>query len=371
MKEMIFTVNPGSTTTKCALFNLIEQKIVRIVEEQIEHPEKEIAQFSTISEQINYRETIVHKFVDKYLPGDTNIIVCAGRGGMLTPVPSGAIKINEELINFSLHRPVYQHASNLGAPLAYSIAQRYGVPAFIVDPVSVDEFSSIARISGHPDFPRFSFVHALNIRATIHKFAKEIGKNFNDICSVVAHLGGGFSIAAIEHGKIVDNDNRMESAPFTPERAGGIPPIPLVEACFSGKYKKEEVLRKLYGEGGVYAYLGSKNMVELEKRAKQGDSEVQKIYYAMAYQIAKEVAAMASVLNFKIDGIIITGGLAHDQFLIQELKRKIKKLGKIYLYPGSNENEALAETVVRVLTGKEGYLTWPIRAGNKERIGND
>lgn len=371
MKEMIFTVNPGSTTTKCALFNLIEQKIVRIVEEQIEHPEKEIAQFSTISEQINYRETIVHKFVDKYLPGDTNIIACAGRGGMLTPVPSGAIKINEELINFSLHRPIYQHASNLGAPLAYSIAQRYGVPAFIVDPVSVDEFSSIARISGHPDFPRFSFVHALNIRATVHKFAKEIGKDFNDICSVVAHLGGGFSIAAIEHGKIVDNDNRMESAPFTPERAGGIPPIPLVEACFSGKYKKEKVLRKLYGEGGVYAYLGSKNMVELEKRAKQGDSEVQKIYYAMAYQIAKEVAAMASVLNFKIDGIIITGGLAHDQFLIQELKRKIKKLGKIYLYPGSNENEALAETVVRVLTGKEGYLTWPIRAGNKERIGND
>ncbi len=344
---------------------------MRIVEEQIEHPEKEIAQFSTISEQINYRETIVHKFVDKYLPGDTNIIVCAGRGGMLTPVPSGAIKINEELINFSLHRPVYQHASNLGAPLAYSIAQRYGIPAFIVDPVSVDEFSAVARISGHPDFPRFSFVHALNIRATVHKLAEEIGKDYNDICCVAAHLGGGFSIAAVEHGKIVDNDNRMESAPFTPERAGGIPPIPLIEACFSGRYKKEELLCKLYGQGGVYAYLGSKNMVELEKRAKQGDSEVQKIYYAMANQIAKEIAAMASVLDFEIDGIIITGGLAFDRFLVQELKRKIEKLGKIYLYPGSNENEALAETVARVLAGKENYINWPIKAGKQGEKSHD
>lgn len=369
--EIIFTVNPGSTTTKCALFNLVEEKVTRIIEEKIEHPEKKIAQFPTISEQINYREKMVYEFINRYLPEDANIVACAGRGGMLTPVPSGAIKINEELVKFSLYTPVYQHASNLGAPLAYRIAQRYGVPAFIVDPVSVDEFSAVARISGHPDFPRFSFVHALNIRATVHKFAEEIGKDYNDVCCVAAHLGGGFSIAAIEHGKIVDNDNRMESAPFTPERAGGIPPIPLIEACFSGSYKKEELLRKLYGEGGVYAYLGSKNMVELEKRAHKGDDGVQKIYYAMAYQIAKEIAAMASVLDFEIDGIIITGGLAYDRFLVQELKRKIEKLGKIYLFPGSNENEALAETVGRVLAGEENYINWPIRAGKQGENGHD
>lgn len=365
--EIIFTVNPGSTTTKCALFYLTEQRVTKVIEEQIEHPEKEIAQFPTISDQINYRETIAYNFIDKYLPENANIIACAGRGGMLTPVPSGAIKINEELVKFSLYTPVYQHASNLGAPLAFRIAQRYGAPAFIVDPVSVDEFSAVARISGHPDFPRFSFVHALNIRATVRKFAEQIGKDFSDTCCVAAHLGGGFSIAAIDHGKIVDNDNRMESAPFTPERAGGIPPIPLIEACFSGRYKKEELVRKLYGEGGVYAYLGSKNMVELEKRAEEGDKEVRRIYYAMAYQIAKEIAAMASVINFEIDGIIITGGLAYDQFLIKELKKKIKKLGDIYLYPGSNENEALAETVARVLAGKESYIDWPVRVSKLER----
>jgi len=358
---VIFTVNPGSTSTKCALFYLHDNKIERIIEETIKHPDKEINQFPNISDQIDYREKHIRYFIKRYLPGNTQIIACAGRGGMLTPVPSGAIKINEELVEFSLHTPVYQHASNLGAPLAYRIAQHYGVSAYIVDPVSVDEFSPIARISGSPDFPRFSFVHALNIRATGHKFAENIGKDFNTIRCVIAHLGGGFSIAAIENGKITDNDNRMEGAPFTPERAGGVPPIPLLEACFSGKYTRESLLLKLYGEGGVYAYLGSKNMVELEKRAKQGDQEVQKIYYAMIYQIGKEIAAMASVLNFEMDGIVITGGLAHDHFLISGLKEKIEKLANIYIYPGSNENKALAETVARVLTGREDYLNWPIK----------
>lgn len=357
---VIFTVNPGSTSTKCALYYLHDNNIERITEETIKHPDKEINQFPNICDQIDYREKHVWSFIEKYLPKDTKIIACAGRGGMLTPVPSGAIKINEELVKFSLYTPVYQHASNLGAPLAYRIARYYEVSAYIVDPVSVDEFSSIARISGSPDFPRFSFVHALNIRATAHKFAEKIGKDFNKIRCVIAHLGGGFSIAAINKGRIIDNDNRMESASFTPERAGGVPPIPLLEACFSGKYTRESLLLKLYGEGGVYAYLGSKNMLELENRAKQGDQEVQKIYYALIYQIGKEIAAMASVLNFEMDGIIITGGLANDHFLINGLKKKIKKLADIYIYPGSNENEALAETVARVLTGREDYFNWPI-----------
>src|SRR6056297_3492240 len=217
---VIFTVNPGSTSTKCALFYLHENKIERIIEETIKHPDKEINQFPNISDQIDYREKHIRYFIKRYLPGNTQIIACAGRGGMLTPVPSGAIKINEELVEFSLHTPVYQHASNLGAPLAYRIAQHYGVSAYIVDPVGVDEFPPIARISGSPDFPRFSFVHALNIRATIRRFASDIGKPFNETRCVIAHMGGGFSIAAFCGGSIVDNDNRMETAAFTPERAG-------------------------------------------------------------------------------------------------------------------------------------------------------
>jgi len=361
--SIIFTVNPGATSTKCALFQVIEGGIECIVSETIDHPDEIIAQFENISAQIDFREKLVRKFITTSLPQQAKIIACAGRGGMLTPVPSGAIKINEELVDFSLHHPVYQHASNLGAPLSYRVAQTHKVEAFIVDPVSVDELTPIARISGSPDFPRFSFVHALNIRAAVRKLSERLGKKFEEMRCVVAHLGAGFSIAAFDRGKMVDNDNRMESAPFTPERAGGVPPIPLVNACFSGKYTKKELMNKLYGEGGVYAYLGTKDMREIERRVKNGDEFTTLIYDAMIYQICKEIGAMASVLSFDMDGIIITGGLAKDRILIDRITEKVHKIGNIYIYPGSNENEALAQSVLRVLQGAEKFMTWPVKSG--------
>ena len=366
--SIIFTVNPGATSTKCALYQVLDEGIKEITSETIDHPDRIIAQFENISDQIELREKLVRKFINISLLPKSKIIACAGRGGMLTPVPSGAIKVNEELVDFSLNRPVYQHASNLGAPLAYRIAQTYKVDAFVVDPVSVDELTPIARISGSPDFPRFSFVHSLNIRATVRKLSEKLGKKFKEMRCVVAHLGAGFSIAAFDRGKIVDNDNRMESASFTPERAGGVPPIPLIKACFSGKYTKKELMNKLYGEGGVCAYLGTKNMKEIEIRAKEGDESVKLIYEAMTYQICKEIGAMASVLSFNMDGIIVTGGLAKDENLVNEIKKKVHKIGNIYIYPGSNENEALAQSVLRVLQRAEKFMTWPI-GGNRGRKG--
>ncbi len=358
--SIIFTVNPGATSTKCALYQVIDKGIKEVVSETIDHPDRIITQFETVAFQLDYRERLVRQFINDFLPKNAIIVACAGRGGMLTPVPSGVIKVNKELVNFSLNRPVYQHASNLGAPLAYRVAQTYKVDAFIVDPVSVDELTPIARISGSPDFPRFSFVHALNIRATVRKLSERLGKKFEEMRCVVVHLGAGFSIAAFNRGKMVDNDNRMESASFTPERAGGVPPIPLVNACFSGKYTKKELIRKLYGEGGVYAYLGTKNMKEIEIKAKEGNESVRLIYGAMIYQICKEIGAMASVLSFKMDGIIVTGGLAKDENLVNEIKKKVHKIGNIYIYPGSNENEALAQSVLRVLQGAEKFMTWPV-----------
>jgi len=358
--SIIFTVNPGATSTKCALYQVLDKGIKEITSETIDHPDKIIAKFEDVATQLDYREKRVRQFISSHLPSDAKIVACAGRGGMLTPVPSGVIKVNEELVDFSLNRPVYQHASNLGAPLAYQIAQTYKVDAFIVDPVCVDELTPIARISGSPDFPRFSFVHALNIRATVRKLSEGLGKKFEDMRCVVAHLGAGFSIAAFDRGKMVDNDNRMESAPFTPERAGGVPPIPLVKVCFSGKYTQKELLKKLYGEGGVYAYLGTKDMREIEQRVKNGEEYTTLIYNAMIYQICKEIGAMASVLSFDMDGIIITGGLAKDENLVNEIKKKVHKIGNIYIYPGSNENEALAQSVLRVLEGVEKFMTWPV-----------
>jgi len=365
--SIIFTVNPGATSTKCALFQVLEKGIKEIACETINHPDKIITQFETVASQLDYREKIVRQFINDSLPENAKIVTCAGRGGMLTPVPSGVIKINEELVDFSLNHPIYPHASNLGAPIAYRVAQTHKVDAFIIDPVSVDEFSSIARISGSPDFPRFSFAHALNIRATVRKLSEKLGKKFEEMRCVVAHLGAGFSIAAFDRGKLVDNDNRMESAPFTPERAGGVPPIPLVNACFSGKYSKKELMKKLYGEGGVYAYLGTKNMKEIEIRAKEGDESVKLIYGAMTYQICKEIGAMASVLSFDMDGIIVTGGLAKDKNLVNEIKRKVHKIANIYIYPGSDENKALAQSVFRVLQETEKFMTWPVSINPEEK----
>ncbi len=366
-KSIIFTVNPGATSTKCALYQIKEKSIQEVISESLNHSSEIISKFKTISSQLDYRERLVRDFINNNLPEKAKIVACAGRGGMLTPVPSGVIKINEELVDFSLNRPVYQHASNLGAPLAYRVAQTYQVEAFIVDPVSVDEFSPLARISGSPNFERFSFVHALNIRATVRKLSERLNKDFEEMKCVVAHLGAGFSIAAFVEGRIVDNDNRMESAPFTPERAGGIPPIPLIEACFSDRYTKEEILRKLYGEGGIYAYLGTKDMKEVEKRVREGDNFATLIYDAMIYQICKEIGAMASVMNFDLDGIILTGGLARDQLLTGKITEKVKRIGKVYVYPGSNENEALALGVLRVLLGEDKFREWPVKTNKKEK----
>lgn len=361
--ELIFTVNPGATTTKCALYAVKNDVVHEYASEGIEHPDNVINGFESISQQVDYREKSVRAFIDRSAEKGDRIIACAGRGGMLTPVPSGVIEVNDELVDFSLFTPVYQHASNLGAPLAYRIAKTHSVKAYIADPVGVDEFTEIARISGSPQFPRFSFVHALNIRATARKFGEDIDMEFDSMKCVVAHLGAGFSIAALDKGRIVDNDNRMEGASFTPERAGGVPPIPLVNACFSGKYSKKEIMKMLYGEAGLYAYLNTKDVREVLSRIARGDKEAELAYSAMIYQICKEIAAMASVLKFEMHGILLTGGLAFSEKIVSDIKDRIGKIGEVYVYPGSNENRSLAESVVRVMNGLERCMQWPVNKG--------
>lgn len=360
--NVIFTVNPGAMSTKCALYRIDGDRLNETAQENIEHSDDEINSFPDIPSQVDYRYKAVNKFIDKHLKSDEDIIACAGRGGMLTPVPSGVIEINDELVNFSLYTPVYQHASNLGAVLAQKVAKENDVKAYIVDPVGVDEFEPVARISGAPQFPRFSFVHALNIRATVKEFSRDLGKDFANVRCVITHLGAGFSIAAIKNGRIVDNDNRMEGASMTPERAGGVPPIPLINACYSGKYTKQQIMKMLYGEAGLYAYLGTKDLREVLKRISSGDEKAKLAYEAMVYQIGKEIAAMASVLKFDLDGIIITGGMAYSEKLIEDIKDRVGKIAAVHVYEGSNENMSLAESVLRVINGHEKPLKWPIKS---------
>ncbi|TMV04193.1 butyrate kinase [Ruegeria sediminis] len=355
----ILSINPGTTTTRCALYGLNGRVVEVITERTLDHDEGVMAGFPTIASQLDFRAAHIAAFLSEYLD-DRRLVACAGRGGMLTPVPAGVIEVNKALVDFALHTPVYHHASNLGAPLAHALASRHGVPAFVVDPVSVDELAPVARVSGFDEIPRFSFVHALNIRACGRRLAKELNKPFDELRAVVAHLGAGFSIAALLNGRLVDSSNRMEISPFTPERAGGLPPLPLIELCFSGKYTREELLNKLYGRGGVFGMLGTKDIRRVETMIEAGDEEARLVFEAMLYQTAKAVGAMASVASFDLDGIILTGGLANSPRVTGYLTDKLTRLAPLHVYPGSDECRALAEGAARVLSGQETPLTWPI-----------
>lgn len=357
--SVILSINPGTTTTRCGLYAVTGSDVTEVADRNLDHDETEMSRFAAIKDQLDYRSECIQDFLDDAL-GDHDLIACAGRGGMLTPVPSGVIQVNEMLVDFALNSPVYQHASNLGAPLANRIAKPQGLPAFIVDPVSVDELPPIARVSGFEELPRFSFVHALNIRASARRLANELDKPFEELRAVVAHLGAGFSIAVLLNGKLVDSSNRMEVSPFSPERAGGLPPLPLIELCYSGKYEKPELLKKLYGQGGVFGMLGTKDIRKVEAMIHAGNDRARLVHDAMLYQVAKAIGAMASVADFDLDGVILTGGLANSDRVTDVLKSKTERLARTYVYPGSDECMALAQGAARALAGTEVPMTWPI-----------
>lgn len=359
-RNLILAINPGTTTTRCALYAVTDGGLSVAAERVLEHDEAEMAGFATIADQLEYRTACVTGFLEPAMRGGDRLAACGGRGGMLTPVPAGVIEVNAELVDFALHRPVHHHASNLGAPLAHAIALRHGVRAFVVDPVSVDQLPPVARITGCPEIPRFSFVHALNIRACARKLAAERGTRFEDLRLVVAHLGAGFSIAALIGGRIVDNSNRMEISPFTPERAGGLPPLALIDLCYAGTHTRDQLLRKLYGAGGVHAHLGTKDMRKVERMIAEGDAHARLVHDAMLLQIAKAIGAMAAVAEFDLDAVILTGGLANSARVVDGLTARVGGLAEIVVYPGSNECEALAEGAARVLAGAEAPMTWPV-----------
>lgn len=358
-KDLILTINPGTTTTRIGLFEPQGAEVVAVLEQTIEHDETRMAGFSSIAAQLPFRAEAVQNFLNA-IPGGIRLAAVAGRGGMLSPVPAGAIAVNDELVDFALHRPVHHHASNLGAPLAHCIAGVAGCPAFIVDPVSVDELPPVARISGCPDIPRFSFVHALNIRACGRRLATSLGKPFEALDAVVAHMGAGISIAALKGGRIVDSSNRMENSPFSPERAGGLPPMPLIDLCYSGAFSQAELKRRLYGQGGVFAYLGTKDMRRVEAMIAEGDEKALLVWEAMVYQIGKTIGAMAAVLDFRPEAIILTGGMAHSEQIVAALTQRCWALAPLTLYPGSHESEALAAGAMRALSGVEPARDWPV-----------
>jgi len=348
----LLVINPGSTSTKVALF----VGTTSFKQENLSHSAGDLAQFPTIADQYHYRLQAVRHFLDLNLPqlgGNARLSAVVGRGGLLRPLSGGTYNVNEQMIQ-DLKRGVQgQHASNLGGLLAKGIAEAFGIPAFIVDPVAVDEFDDIARISGHPEIQRRSLGHALNIKAVGRRVARDLNLSFEGCNLLMVHLGGGISVAPLKQGRIVDVNNANEMGPFSPERTGSLPCGDLISLCFSGQYTEREVLKLLSGQGGMVAYLGTNDAREAYKRADEGDSKARLVIQAMAYQIAKEIGAMATVLNGQIDAIVLTGGLANSERLTREIAGYVDFLAPVKVYPGEDEMLALAEGACRVLAREE------------------
>jgi len=346
----VLTINPGSTSTKIGVYDEEEPIFVKT----LYHTADELRPFQHIADQYVFRrDAVLNALAEAGIPLDS-IHAVVGRGGILAPIPSGTYLVNQKMIDY-LHAPhEREHAGNLGALIANEIASRVGVPAFIVDPISVDEFDDIARISGLPEIERRSLSHALNMKAAARRAAKELGRPYTEVNLVVAHLGGGISVSPHRKGRMVDGNQALDgTGPFSPERAGGLPIGDLMRMAYSGQYTYDQLFRKCVGQGGLVAHLGTNDAREVGKRIAEGDEHARLVYEAMAYQIAKEIGAMATVLKGEVDAVVLTGGLSSSQMLTGWISERVKWIAPVLIFPGEDELLAMAQGALRVLHGEE------------------
>lgn len=354
MKQLI--INPGSTSTKIAVFD----DETMVFEKTIRHTNEELQQFNRVSDQFQFRKDMIILALKENSISLDMLDAVVGRGGLIKPVEGGTYTVNDKLIEDLRKNVKVEHASNLGAPLARSIADEVNIPSFIVDPVVVDEMEDVARVSGHPDFERISIWHALNQRAVARRAAMEqFGRKYEDLNFVVAHLGGGISIGAHKKGRAVDVNNALNGeGPFSPERSGSLPMGQLVKMCFSGLYTEAQINKMMVGKGGISAHLGTNSAKEVSDRAQAGDEKAKLIYSAMAYQVAKAIGEYAVVLEGDVNAILITGGIAYDEYFVKMIEDKVKFIAKVIAYPGEDELLALAQGGLRVLKGIENPKTY-------------
>jgi butyrate kinase len=342
----VFVINPGSTTTQLALFDR-EHELWR---ESIHHPARELS--SLVIEQLDLRWTAVETNLSR-IPGNS-LAAVVGRGGPLKSLPGGTYTVNSSMLDDYTSASYANHASNLGAVLAHKVAQLLQVPAYIVDPVTTDEFDPEARISGVPEIQRRCRSHALNIKAVARRTAQQLNQDLGQSRFVVAHMGGGISVAALRNGRIVDvNDALLGMGPFSAERAGALPLEGLLNLAFSGKYTFESLTHKLSRESGLIGYLGTNDLMRIIGMLEDGDELAVNVYRALVIQVAKEIAAMAAVLEGQLDAIILSGGMAHAERFTADLTDKVAFLAPVTIVPGSLEMEALARGAWRVLLGEE------------------
>ncbi|MCH1959544.1 butyrate kinase [Romboutsia hominis] len=348
MNYRILAINPGSTSTKIAVYDNEEQLLVK----GIDHKAEEIANYERIQDQFEMRKQEVLKVLAENNIDINTLSAVVGRGGLLPPVKSGAYLVNDEMIDRLVNRPVIEHASNLGAIISYEIAKSIGVNAYIYDSVAVDEFNDIARLSGIKNMDRESLSHALNSRAMAIKFAKDNNKKYNELNIIVAHLGGGITVSVHEKGKMIDIVSDDEG-PFSPERSGRVPCKKLINTCFSGNYTHKEMLKMIRGKGGIVSYLDTVDVREVEKMMEEGNKEAKLVHDAMCYQISKAIGELATVVEGKVDSIILTGGIAYSKLVTKHIKRRVEFISNVEIMPGENELDSLALGTLRVLNNEE------------------
>lgn len=337
---LILAINPGSTSTKVAVYERSKQ----IFQKDITHSTSELEPYAKITDQFEFRKDIILGVLKHAGIVLEDIKIIVGRGGLLKPVPSGIYRVNDRMKEDLRDSPLGEHASNLGGLIADDLANHIGdARAYITDPVVVDEFDEVARYSGHPLLPRKSIFHALNQKAIARHHAATKNRKYEEMNLIVVHMGGGITVGAHKKGRVVDVNNGLDGdGPFSPERSGTLPVGDLARLCFSGKYTHAQVKKMIKGKGGFVAYLGTNNALEISEKAKNGDMEAARIQEAMVYQVCKEIGAMATVLKGDVDGILMTGGIAHNQEIVDSIIEKTEYIAKGYVYPGEDEMKALA-----------------------------
>ena len=346
----VLVLNPGGTSTKFGVYTRDGAEWVRA----IAHGDEEIARFSgkSMLARLDYRAELVRSALKEAGYAAAGYAAVAGRGGLLPPLPCGTYLVDDLMLEELRLARLGQHASNLGAFLALRFAQAAGANAYIVDPVTVDEWQDCARPTGSPLVQRTSIGHALNAKAVARRFAREQQRPYEALRLIVAHLGSGITVSAHENGRMIDS-NSIEEGPFGCDRTVGLPVRALIRLCFSGEYTQAQLDRHVFGDGGLFAYLGTRDLIEVERRIDAGDCQAKTILDAMIHQISKEAGAMAVVLKGKVDAVLLTGGMAHSERVIGQLRSYLEWIAPIRVYPGEDELQALAEGVFRVLSGEE------------------
>ncbi len=354
MTHKLLIINPGSTSTKLALFE--DQK--KLVQENIEHDASMISKFNTVVEQVPFRTEVIKEFISRYGYSIEDLSAVVGRGGIVFGLHAGGYLVNDDLVTaLSSDKYSSPHASNMGGLLAKAFADQAGLPSYIYDAVTGGDLEDVATITGFPEVIRSSTSHLLNSHAMAVKYAQSIGREYKDLNLIIAHLGGGISVSAHSHGKLIDSVGDDEGH-FSPERSGTIPQFSLIDLCYSGKYTKDEMKKKVRGKGGMYAHLGTSDCRKIEDMIANGDKHAELIYDAQALQISKSIGLLSVTEKGKTDAIILTGGVAHSELLTEKIKEYVSFIAPVVVLPGENEMEALAFGGLRILNGEEEARTY-------------